>query len=65
MKIEQPKNEIKIFNDDGETYVDIECDAMSGGMCAVGVAAAKSESAALKIAAKKLRALADLCEEMA
>ena len=65
MKTEQPKNGIRILKGELYTHVDIECDAMDGGMCAVGVATAKSEGAALRRAAKKLRELADTCDELA
>lgn len=65
MKTEQPKNGIQIVNGDGCTHVEIECDAMNDMLGWIVMPPAKSEGAALRKAAKKLRALADLCEELA
>jgi len=61
---EQPESGINTFTDDGLVWVDITCGASHGGMCNAGVASAKTKVAALRRAAKRLRKMADQCEEI-
>jgi|21_taG_2_1085346.scaffolds.fasta_scaffold21714_3 hypothetical protein len=60
---EQPENGINTLSDDGAVWVDITCGSPYGGMCNVGLASAKTKGAALRRAARRLREMADQCEE--
>lgn len=61
---EQPKNDIEIHDEDGLVWVDVTCGAYHGGMCGVGLASGRSKGAALRRAAKRLREIANRCEEL-
>jgi len=60
--MKQPVNELVVFRDDGSTWIDVECGANEGGFCNVGISEARSESAAWRKAARRLRKLADEAE---
>lgn len=61
---EQPENRIITLTDDGLAWVDLTCDLDHGGMCNVGLASAKTKGTALLRAAKRLRAMADQCDQV-